>query len=460
MRRGQQRRTARATLCALLIASSVLFTAAAAHAGSIAIEWDRSADPEVIGYQVSVGTTPGVYTQTFDVGSATSFVYEASDSRVYYLAVASYAAGPRVGPLSPPVSVDPFGAPADARTLYVSLWRNSAAPGSAGLRFNGAEPESVIRRVLKTGERPGVPATICWTPATDCLGVTTIIRRSAEITSLAASADDRLFFIDGHQRIAVIASGVLQPRPVLVPGSAAVHFDRMQLDPAFETSGLLYVGETETFADGSRVFRVVRYRVVENQAADRTVIAVVSLPFPGRALFSVSSMGHVYVAVPHRTSESPATQGAILRFDVDATIPKDQPARFAVIASVDALPTAMAFDEQEQRLWLAGVDGSNQALVASLDGLVVPLATLPVSLSAATDRSGSFLFLGSANGGLGKGYLGSGGSIAENWQLWLGGSAVSAVAAASSGDLFVAIAHESATPAGSYAILRVTPNHR
>ena len=363
MQRGQQRRTAPATLCALLIASSVLFTAAAAHAGSIAIEWDRSADPEVVGYRVSVGTTPGVYTETFDVGSATSFVYEASDSRVYYLAVASYAAGPRVGPLSPPISAMLFGAsavPADARTFYVSLWRSSAAPAGAGLRFNGAEPESVIRRALTTGERTGVPATICWTPATDCLGVTTIIRRSAEITSLAASADDRLFFIEGHQRIAVIASGVLQPRPVLVPGSAAVHFDQVQLDSAFVTSGLLYVGETETSADGGRVFRVVRYRVVENQAADRAVIAIVSLPFSGRALFSVSSIGHIYVAVPDRTSASPAPQGAIVRFDVDGTIPKAQPARFAVIASVAASPTAMAFDEQEQRLWLAGVDGSNQ----------------------------------------------------------------------------------------------------
>jgi hypothetical protein len=69
-------------------------------------------------------------------------------------------------------------------------------------------------------------------------------------------------------------------------------------------------------------------------------------------------------------------------------------------------------------------------------------------LSAATDRSGNFLFLGSTNGGLGKGYLGSGGSIADNRQLRLGGSAVSAVAAASSGDLFVAIAYESDTAGG------------
>lgn len=457
--RGEQRRRAPATLCALLIASSVLFTAASAHAGSIAIEWDRSADPEVIGYQVSVGTTPGVYTETFDVGSATSFVYKASDLRVYYLAVASYAAGQRVGALSPPVSAVPFGESADARAFYESLWRNIAAPGSAGLRFN-AESEGVSRRAIQTDETADVPVTICWTPSTDCLEVKTVIRRSAEITSLAASADDRLFFIEGHQRIAVIAAGVLQPRPVLVPGSAAVHFEHLHLDPAFATSGLLYVGESETSADGRRQFRVVRYRVAQNQAAERAVIASVALPFSGRPMFSVSSAGHVYVAVPGKTSASPLDQGVILRFGADGTIPTDQSGGSAVIATVAAYPTAMAFDEQEQRLWLVGVDDQSRALVASLDGLVAPSAAPVVSLSAATDTGGSFLFLGSANGLLGKGYVGTGGSIASNGQFRLGGYAVSAVAAASSGDLFVAIAQASATAGSSSAILRLTPNHR
>jgi hypothetical protein len=120
----------------------------------------------------------------------------------------------------------------------------------------------------------------------------------------------------------------------------------------------------------------------------------------------------------------------------------------------------MAFVEEEQRLWLAGVDDQSRALVASLDGLVAPSAAPVVSLSAATDTSGSFLFLGSANGDLGKGYVGVGGSIAGNGQFRLGGNAVSAVAAASSGDLFVAIAQASATAGSSYAILRLTPNHR
>ena len=70
---------------------------------------------------------------------------------------------------------------------------------------------------------------------------------------------------------------------------------------------------------------------------------------------------------------------------------------------------------------------------------MTPLATPAVSLSAAADRSGNFLFLGPHTAVLAR-LPRSGGSIADNWQLRLGGSAVSAVAAAASGDLFVAIA--------------------
>jgi hypothetical protein len=83
------------SLCAILIALvTSLGITQAAYGGTITIEWDRSPDPTVAGYRVSVGTAPGAYTETFDVGSATSFVYQAQDTRLYYLAVASYAEGP------------------------------------------------------------------------------------------------------------------------------------------------------------------------------------------------------------------------------------------------------------------------------------------------------------------------------------------------------------------------------
>ena len=111
-------RRAAPLLCAILIALFVVgVSATAANAGALWIEWDRSPDPRVVGYRVSIGTSPGAYTATFDVGSATSFVYLAADERLYYVAVASYAAGRVVGPLSAPVS----GYPCDRRCTVV-LW--------------------------------------------------------------------------------------------------------------------------------------------------------------------------------------------------------------------------------------------------------------------------------------------------------------------------------------------------
>ena len=102
-----------------------------ANAAPVTIAWDPSPDTTVIGYQVYVGTTSGSYAETFDVGLATSFTYSPPDASVYYFAVAAYAAGPLLGPLSSEVSTagtsnDGVGAPNNlnqaAATYWSSLW--------------------------------------------------------------------------------------------------------------------------------------------------------------------------------------------------------------------------------------------------------------------------------------------------------------------------------------------------
>jgi hypothetical protein len=95
---------------AFAVVLSVLF-AVSADAATVTIAWDPSQDQNVIGYQVYVGTTSGSYTETFDVGLATSFTYSPADGSIYYFAVASYAVGPMLSPLSTEVSasVNPRG---------------------------------------------------------------------------------------------------------------------------------------------------------------------------------------------------------------------------------------------------------------------------------------------------------------------------------------------------------------
>ena len=92
-----------ATPIALAVILSVIFSVSA-DAATVTIAWEPSPDETVIGYQVYVGTSSGSYTETFDVGLATSFSYNPSDAAVYYFAVAVYAAGPVLGPRSSEVS--------------------------------------------------------------------------------------------------------------------------------------------------------------------------------------------------------------------------------------------------------------------------------------------------------------------------------------------------------------------
>ena len=75
-----------------------------ASAQSLTLAWDPSPNPAVRGYVVHVGTSPGVYTATFDVGAATSFVYAAVPEQPYFFAVAAYADAYLIGPLSGEVS--------------------------------------------------------------------------------------------------------------------------------------------------------------------------------------------------------------------------------------------------------------------------------------------------------------------------------------------------------------------
>jgi len=70
-------------------------------ASSLTIAWDANSGQEVAGYVVHVGTTPGVYSQSVDVGTATSYVHQAVvPGQRYCVAVSAYLAGPTHGPKS------------------------------------------------------------------------------------------------------------------------------------------------------------------------------------------------------------------------------------------------------------------------------------------------------------------------------------------------------------------------
>lgn len=81
----------RVLLWSILLAAIGVVRAEAAS--SLTLSWDANPEP-VGGYVVHVGTTSGAYTQTFDVGAVTSFVYSAvTAGQRYCFAVSAYLAG-------------------------------------------------------------------------------------------------------------------------------------------------------------------------------------------------------------------------------------------------------------------------------------------------------------------------------------------------------------------------------
>jgi hypothetical protein len=412
-RRDHQTRT----LCAIVIAI-VVVCAGRATAQTLTLVWDPSTDPSVVGYRVHVGTTAGVYTETFDVGLVTSFAYNAVEPRIYYLAVAAYAAGPQVGPPSAPVSGFPGASGADppeTSAFYAQLWRGGPRPArAAGNRdVSGAAPPPV-----------------CWAGVmTDCLTVRSVARLTEPVTGITEARDGRLFIVEGGRRVRVIA-GALQKTTALEISGSITRMGPLDLDPTFDRTGLVYVGETETRPNGEREFRVVRYRAIRNQLAGRVVVASIQIAGTGEAMFALTPERRLYISVPGSASDDIACAGTILRLNLDSTLPPDHRDGSPVVSSGLAYPTAITFDRRNGRLWLAGSDAAGRQLLGSLDdqmvteGLEVELKVSPVpgpltSLSTLKAFPAGGVMAVSADGGLEAAQLDHSGAVAGISRLLL-----------------------------------------
>ncbi len=77
----------------------LLLLSRAAQAATLT--WDPNPEPGITGYIVSVGTSPGTYTQNINVGNTTSYVFNDLDPyRTYYFAISAYDAAGLTSPYS------------------------------------------------------------------------------------------------------------------------------------------------------------------------------------------------------------------------------------------------------------------------------------------------------------------------------------------------------------------------
>ena len=62
-----------------------------AAANSVSLAWNANTEADLAGYRVYAGTSPGAYTQTFDVGRKTSYsVSDLIEGATYYFVLTAY----------------------------------------------------------------------------------------------------------------------------------------------------------------------------------------------------------------------------------------------------------------------------------------------------------------------------------------------------------------------------------
>jgi hypothetical protein len=109
----------------LLLVLVPVVCALPALSGTISLAWDPASDPNLAGYRVYYGSSPGTYTQTLDVGKTTSAtVTGLADCSTWYLSVKAYNTA---GAVSTVYSNEVTGW---ARPVVASVTPSSAKQGS------------------------------------------------------------------------------------------------------------------------------------------------------------------------------------------------------------------------------------------------------------------------------------------------------------------------------------------
>jgi hypothetical protein len=138
----------------------VLCSLAETHASqSLGLAWDRSADPSVSGYRLYCGTHSGVYTQTIEIGNATTtLISNLVEGATYFFAVSAYRPASLESSLSNEVSYRvPVSRPATTRIRTSSRSpKISVSATPTGIR----EGETAVYRITALRAKLNGPLTV------------------------------------------------------------------------------------------------------------------------------------------------------------------------------------------------------------------------------------------------------------------------------------------------------------
>ena len=160
-------------------------------------------------------------------------------------------------------------------------------------------------------------------------------------TAMEFAPDGRLFVAQQAGNVRIVRDGMLLQEPFLTV-DAAVHPEGgligVTLDPAFETSGFVYVYYTYALSEESKANRVSRFQVSESDPdrADLDSEAVIIDGIPGANVHNGGGLhfgvdGMLYIGTGAVGTDDASAQdlgtlaGKLLRLNPDGTVPDDNP---------------------------------------------------------------------------------------------------------------------------------------
>jgi glucose/arabinose dehydrogenase len=178
--------------------------------------------------------------------------------------------------------------------------------------------------------------------------------------------DGRVFIAEREGRIRLIKNGTLEPQPavviyeVLMTPSSEGGLLALTVDAEFDRTHFVYAAYTVSASQGTRQFRVVRYREVDGRLGERVVLldAVPAAQRPAVSL-GVGPDGRLYVAFDTpangggRVAALASYSGKVLRLNTDGTAPQDQPSGQLAVAADLQSPRGLDWHPGTGALWVA-----------------------------------------------------------------------------------------------------------
>ena len=314
--------TVKRLLFIFLVAAGFGLLARPAAAGTITVAWDLMSDADVTGYRIFVGTSSGVYTQTFDVSASSDFfIFRNAFMNVrYYFAVAAEFNNERIGARSGEVTA------VGTRTVGGSLPDGARVPDQAFASDCGA----------------------------DCFVVTDVASGRGDISSIAVAHDGTVFAVEDGRRVVVLRGGAAVTAFEAEPGTT---LRDIALDPQFAATGRAFLSLVRAHERTTGDLEVLRLRYLAGTFGEPAgIVGGISVPLEAAAPIAVGDDGLVYVAVPALIARHPYS-ASVLAFDQDGRVPGGQ--RTPWVARGLEQPIDMAWDAQTRAVWLAGRDAAS-----------------------------------------------------------------------------------------------------